>query len=128
MMLCDCYIDEMTYGGTRGKCMGTREYDPCDCQGDKSKCDFFERVRKSVEMDNGERFNIITSKGIKLNDKMKSIIKRYHGGVKDEMPYIMLESASDITKLMDEVNCDIIMWKAAGEYNIEICDGWEDIE
>lgn len=128
MVLCHCYCNETNWLGYKGKCYGTKEIEPCNCGGDKTKCDFYESVRKNAEMDNGERFNIITSKGIKLDDKMKSIIKHYHGGVKDEMPYIMLESASDITKLMDEVKCDIIMWKAAGEYNIEICDGWEDVE
>ena len=34
------YIDEEV-----GVCYGTKEKDVCDCGGDKSKCDFYERVR-----------------------------------------------------------------------------------
>lgn len=29
----------------KGVCLGTKESDVCDCGGDKSKCDFYERVR-----------------------------------------------------------------------------------
>ena len=38
--ICDCYISEKT------SCMGTKELDPCNCNGDKSKCDFYPEVRK----------------------------------------------------------------------------------
>ena len=29
----------------KGVCLGTKESDVCDCGGDKSKCNFYERVR-----------------------------------------------------------------------------------
>lgn len=29
-------------------CVGTRECDPCSCDGDKSKCDFYEEVRRKA--------------------------------------------------------------------------------
>lgn len=28
-------------------CAGTKELDPCSCDGDKNKCDFYEEVRKN---------------------------------------------------------------------------------
>lgn len=38
---CDCYDD--------GKCMGTKEIDSCNCDGDLGKCDFYPKKRKSDE-------------------------------------------------------------------------------
>lgn len=35
---CDCYSD--------GRCVGTKEIDLCSCGGNKSKCDFYENVRR----------------------------------------------------------------------------------
>ena len=35
---CDCYSD--------GRCVGTKEIDSCSCGGVKSKCDFYENVRR----------------------------------------------------------------------------------
>ena len=35
---CDCYSD--------GRCIGTKEIDPCSCGGVRSKCDFYENVRR----------------------------------------------------------------------------------
>lgn len=57
-MICDYYIDEMTYNGTRGKCMGTRECGPCSCNGDMSKCDFYEEVRNKGILNNGPIKNL----------------------------------------------------------------------
>lgn len=52
-MICNCYIDEMTYGGTRGKCKGTKECDPCGCNGNKSECDFYDYIRKQGLLEEG---------------------------------------------------------------------------
>lgn len=38
---CDCYHN--------GRCVGTKEIDPCSCGGNKSKCDFYEHVRREGE-------------------------------------------------------------------------------
>ena len=38
---CDCYSD--------GRCVGTKEIDSCSCGGNKSKCDFYENVRREGE-------------------------------------------------------------------------------
>ena len=58
MSKCDCYhvepeihcfVDEngdSVYGNINvPRCWGTKESDVCDCGGDKSKCNFYERVR-----------------------------------------------------------------------------------
>lgn len=58
MNKCDCYhvepeihrfVDEngdLVYGNINiPRCWGTKESDVCDCGGDKSKCNFYERVR-----------------------------------------------------------------------------------
>lgn len=38
---CNCYDN--------GKCIGTKEMDPCNCGGDRNKCDFYPKKRKSDE-------------------------------------------------------------------------------
>ena len=58
MSKCDCYHVESeihrfadadggsVYGNINvPRCWGTKEKDVCDCSGDKSKCNFYERVR-----------------------------------------------------------------------------------
>ena len=49
---CDCYrqyIDSL--GKSFGRCLGTKEIEPCDCGGDESKCDFYpERRKKSKKL------------------------------------------------------------------------------
>lgn len=47
MNKCDCYFKSTKHHPyASGQCNGTREQDPCNCGGDKSKCDFYEHVRK----------------------------------------------------------------------------------
>ena len=38
MISCDAYKN--------GRCLGTKEVDPCNCGGDKAKCSFYENVRE----------------------------------------------------------------------------------
>lgn len=38
--ICSSYVSD------KKRCMGTKEIDPCNCEGDKSKCDFYSEVRK----------------------------------------------------------------------------------
>ena len=42
---CDCYHDDMTCIGTHGVCWGTREKDPCYCEGNPKKCTFYPELR-----------------------------------------------------------------------------------
>ena len=37
-----------------GYCIGTKEYDPCSCGGDPSKCDFYKDKRKEKKMNTAE--------------------------------------------------------------------------
>lgn len=46
--ICKCYEDVDTYFG-RGRCLGTKEIDPCACGGDESKCDFYPEKREKTE-------------------------------------------------------------------------------
>lgn len=86
MSKCDCYhIESETswlVGGdgsaVRGttnvpRCWGTKERDVCDCGGDKSKCNFYERVRieAAEEKKSSERKDIL--------DEIESLIGRYWG-------------------------------------------------
>ena len=50
------YIDEEV-----GVCYGTKEKDVCDCRGDKSKCNFYERVRAEATE---EKKNLSTNKNV----------------------------------------------------------------
>lgn len=43
--MCDCYHDDMSYIGTHGVCWGTKEKDPCYCEGDPKKCTFYPEKR-----------------------------------------------------------------------------------
>ena len=59
---CYCYQKETKlyypYDGSEPKlrtveyCAGTKEYDPCSCGGDPSKCDFYKRKKKGKEFMN----------------------------------------------------------------------------
>lgn len=46
MKPCYCYRDEMNWLGYKGKCMGTKEFEACDCGGDKTKCNFYDYIRE----------------------------------------------------------------------------------
>ena len=44
---CDCYRRYPDIlGETIGRCLGTKEIETCDCEGDESKCDFYPEKRK----------------------------------------------------------------------------------
>jgi hypothetical protein len=41
--------DKYTFGADKkGRCMGTRERDVCNCQGDRTLCDFYPEVREKA--------------------------------------------------------------------------------
>lgn len=46
MEKCNCWDYDSIY---HGRCLGTKEQDPCSCNGDKSKCDFYEHVRQEAQ-------------------------------------------------------------------------------
>lgn len=43
MSKCSCWEYDSIY---HGRCKGTKEIDPCKCNGNKIKCDFYESVRR----------------------------------------------------------------------------------
>ena len=63
MKICDCYnirkVTRYTYHPLTGRpishavsepyCSGTKECDMCNCEGDRTKCDFYEDVRKDAK-------------------------------------------------------------------------------
>lgn len=73
MKTCDCYrvkseqhcfVDEngvpvYEYVNTP-RCWGTKEKDVCDCGGDKSKCNFYKRVRTKAAEEN----SLLITKGV----------------------------------------------------------------
>lgn len=86
MSKCDCYhIESETHWLVEGdgcavrgtinvpRCWGTKERDICDCGGDKSKCNFYERVR--IEAAEEKKF----SERKDVLDEIESVIGRYWG-------------------------------------------------
>lgn len=86
MSKCDCYhvepeihyfVDEngdSVYGNINvPRCWGTKESDVCDCGGDKSKCNFYERVRAEAaeEKKFSERKDIL--------EEIENLIGEYWG-------------------------------------------------
>lgn len=55
------------------RCCGTKEKDVCDCGGDKSKCNFYERVRAEA----AEEKNLSTTKNIL--EEIENLIGEYWG-------------------------------------------------
>lgn len=57
----------------KGVCLGTKESDVCDCGGDKSKCNFYERVRAEAAEEKG----LLTTKNIL--EEIENLIGEYWG-------------------------------------------------
>ena len=87
MIKCDCYrvepeihcfVDENgvpIYESINvPRCCGTKKKDVCDCCGDKSKCNFYERVRAEAAE---EEKNLSTSKSVL--EEIEDLIGEYWG-------------------------------------------------
>ena len=87
MIKCDCYrvepeihcfVDENgvpIYESINVlRCCGTKEKDVCDCCGDKSKCNFYERVRAEAAE---EEKNLSTTKDVL--EEIEGLIGEYWG-------------------------------------------------
>lgn len=44
ILMCDAYHDDLTYGGVRGVCWGTKEQEHCTCDGNPLRCDFYPEI------------------------------------------------------------------------------------
>ncbi len=87
MSKCDCYRVELEYRYFVDKygapiresvniprCLGTKEKDACDCDGDRSKCSFYENVRaKAAE----EEKSLSTTKNVL--EEIEGLIGEYWG-------------------------------------------------
>lgn len=55
------------------RCFGTREKDACDCEGDRSKCSFYESVRANA----AEEKSFLTTKNVL--EKIEDLIEKHWG-------------------------------------------------
>lgn len=51
-MSCKCYHAERNFLGNTGVCWGTKECEACSCDGDESRCDFYEYIRERAQKRN----------------------------------------------------------------------------
>ena len=58
-----------------GVCLGTKEADRCSCDGDRSKCDFYEHVRQEARAE-GQSSDTTTQQAL---EKIKDLIGCYWG-------------------------------------------------
>lgn len=65
------------------RCLGTKEKDVCDCRGDKSKCNFYERVRAEATE---EKKNLSTSKNVL--EEIEDLIGEYWGQTQRIIPIL----------------------------------------
>ena len=55
MVKCDKWQEIDAFGNSVGCCNGTKEQDPCSCNGDATKCDFYATVRQKALEQEGEK-------------------------------------------------------------------------
>lgn len=73
-----CFVDENGVPIYKSinvpRCCGTKEKDVCDCGGDKSKCNFYERVRAEAAE---EKKNLSTTKN--ALEEIEDLIEKHWG-------------------------------------------------
>lgn len=87
MSKCDCYHlepEQHYFADENGasiyeairvpRCWGTKEKDVCDCDGDRSRCSFYERVRAQAAE---EKKNLSTAKDVL--EEIEGLIEDYWG-------------------------------------------------
>ena len=87
-MKCDCYHAEKNWLGKIGICWGTKEMEPCSCQGDESKCDFYPEKRNKkmnhdlskLKIKNIESITIYDADGNELL-KLEPILETRFNGI-----------------------------------------------
>ena len=74
MTICDCYHEE--YGEPR--CWGTKDVEPCICEGDRTKCDFYPEVRKDAikEKTKKQSIAVMPDRNIDLNKLIDECLKK----------------------------------------------------
>ena len=88
MNICECYHLQAQskwsgYGATsttvyQGICWGTKECEPCSCDGDELKCDFYDYIRERAEKERleykiKEAIELLGKNGYKVeNEKIRN--------------------------------------------------------
>ena len=78
-MTCECWDFDGTNnrGDAIYRCNGTRERELCFCKGDKSKCDFYENVKKEGELEKKQKEIVkIDNKPFNMMEGLYKIIDR----------------------------------------------------
>lgn len=61
---CKCYQKSNRWlPWAKGVCKGTKECDPCECEGDRTKCDFYDDVREKATKELKEAIRQLDSHG-----------------------------------------------------------------
>ena len=93
-MSCKCYHADKNFLGKIGVCWGTKECEPCSCNGDEGKCDFYDYVRERAKkpITNADRIRAMTDDELDhfLSD-VQWDVANYCGGVTEKQDYPVLE-------------------------------------
>ena len=114
-MSCKCYHAERNFLGKTGVCWGTKECEACSCDGDESRCDFYEDLRKRGRAMTGITRN---KDYIRRDEMIKQLKERLVLGVpefKDGLE-VAIEVATEIpaSDVMEMIRCrECIYWEPA---------------
>ena len=111
-MTCKCYHAEKNFLGTIGMCWGTKERDPCNCEGNESQCDFYEKVRQRARVQkpqtNGDSLRAMSD--YELADWITQILT-YHGALYN-------------TKTEPECDLECPLYKCCNEQPTDNIESW----
>lgn len=100
--MCDAYHNELTYGGVRGVCWGTKEQEHCTCGGNPLRCDFYpEKIEKTKD-----EYDICCE-----------TCKRYDEEYDD---WCMKHCKNGVSFSSDEYKNLPLMWEEASEENTDV--------
>lgn len=132
MEKCDCYrigkrikynnIFNKSYADEYFYCMGTKELDECSCEGDRTKCDFYPKVREKA-LNEQEVLNLQTvpiENYLKLknkNKKLRNQINRLKRELSSAVSTICYRCEVDYMNDEGTMLCDECPWKEYKEEN-----------
>ena len=109
MKKCDCYnirkVTRYTYHALTGRpishtvdeayCGGTKECDVCSCNGDRTKCDFYEDVRKEAKAATHKKDYVSQETVVDILDEIK---REFYYEFDEIIPSIMADKIDAIGK------------------------------
>ena len=133
---CYCYQKETKlyypYDGSEPRfktieyCIGTKEYDPCSCGGDPSKCDFYKDKRKENKMNTLDMMNLACKNGktYRSNDLLFNTEKGFHDTDNNPWCSDSFDTLNDLFSLNEWETVENIMTKEEAEekYGIKIVE------